>query len=88
MRRKIIPFPGHHWAHCDKDCTGCFLCDGGLSVCTVCGLGEGALTTDCPQARCAEDLGAAIYAGKLDFRGGRWHREPSPHSPAYYRGPR
>lgn len=48
-----------------------------LSICMVCGLGEGELTTDCPGER-AGSRGEDTYAGKLDFRNGAWVKEPNP----------
>lgn len=86
MSAKVLPFPGHRWSHCrNPDCGGtCMDCN--LAICEVCGLGEGALTTDCPRARIAQDLTDAIYAGKIDYRAGQWVLEASPHSPAAHRG--
>jgi hypothetical protein len=60
----------------------CPICDGGLSICTVCHLIEGSLTTNCPGKPVWKDLGDSIYAGDLDFRNGEWVNAPSPHSPA------
>ena len=60
----------------------CSICDGGLSVCTVCGLIEGSLTTDCPGKPSHALYGDNIYAGKIDFKGGKWVSECSPHTPA------
>jgi len=59
----------------------CSVCDGGLAICTVCGLIEGSLTTDCPGEDCWLARGDAIYAGKIDFREGAWVALPSPHAP-------
>ncbi|KVV40825.1 hypothetical protein WT27_12910 [Burkholderia territorii] len=47
------------------------VCEGGLGICKVCGLGEGSLTTECPGERSgakADD----VYAGKIDYVDGRW----------------
>ena len=50
----------------------CPICDGGLSVCTVCGGWEGSLTSDCPRERMSGDEQDAVYAGIKDFRNGQW----------------
>ncbi len=54
-------------------------CDGGLALCTVCGLAEGELTTECPGMKTSEDQRRRIYSvGDLDFRDGKWVDEPNP----------
>lgn len=85
----IIPFPGHHWEHCERtECTGCMLCQGGLALCRTCGALEGALTTDCPGVRVSYDDGEAVYQGRLDYRRGEgWVAEESPHSPGRHNLP-
>lgn len=50
----------------------CFVCDGGLAMCTVCGGGEGAMPTDCPGAKIAAPILDQIYRGEFDFVGGQW----------------
>jgi hypothetical protein len=62
----------------------CEICEGGLSICSICGLIEGSLTTECPGYRCWTEKGDDIYAGKIDFRNGQWVKECSPYSPAFY----
>ena len=49
----------------------CIICDGGLSNCIVCGLAEGALTTECPGVDCRH-LSDTIYNDGYDFREGAW----------------
>ncbi|WP_079709801.1 hypothetical protein [Paraliobacillus ryukyuensis] len=39
-----------------------------LSVCKVCGLFEGGLTTDCSGLNVSFDTSEEIYRGKLDYR--------------------
>lgn len=69
--------------------TGCPYCDGGLGLCTVCGLAEGALTTHCPGRKVTEAEEKEIYEnGTLDYRDGQWVNEGSPHSPATHRNRR
>lgn len=63
----------------------CSICDGGLSVCTVCGCLEGSLATECPGVQCYATRADRIYAGKIDFRNGKWVELPSPHSPTGWR---
>lgn len=45
----------------------CFICDGGLSVCVVCGGGEGSLPTDCPGVVQTPLQTQLIMAGRLDY---------------------
>lgn len=59
----------------------CPYCDGGLFSCAVCGLVEGALTTECPGQPSYALMADEVYAGFADFHGGRWHNTASPHSP-------
>ena len=51
---------------------GCWLCDGGLAICKVCGLYEGSLTTECPGYECYKEKADKVYAGEIDFRNGEW----------------
>jgi hypothetical protein len=60
---------------------GCPICDGGLSVCKVCGLIEGSLTTDCPEKKCHSIHGENVYLGLIDFVDGKWVNQCSPWSP-------
>lgn len=86
MSAEVIQFPSHKWASCkSKTCTGCFLCHGGLALCSTCGGMEGALTTHCPGKRMDSMLQDAVYNGLCDFKDGEWHAGPSPHSPAFYK---
>jgi len=56
----------------------CPICDGGLAVCSVCRLYEGALTTDCPRFK-STDKEDDIYDGKIDYREGQgWVKEKNP----------
>lgn len=67
-----------------QDCGGmCMRCN--LFICSVCGLLEGALTTDCPGVEAFRDHSDAVYDGQEDFKGGAWVPECSPCSPAFYR---
>lgn len=57
----------------DPDGVLCRLvCDGGLSICKICGGAEGSLTTDCPGVVMTTEQGDAVYAGRLDYQGGAW----------------
>jgi hypothetical protein len=71
----------HVWTEHQK-CTriACMICDGGLALCSVCGLLEGALTTDCCGKKVSYDTQDLIYkGGNLDFREGYgWVNEPNP----------
>lgn len=47
------------------------ICEGGLGICKVCGLGEGSLTTECPGERSGENADD-VYAGNIDYVDGHW----------------
>jgi len=55
--------------HCEED--NCYICHGGLSVCSICGCAEGGLTSECSNINCKqiEDL---IYIGHIDFKDNKW----------------
>lgn len=63
----------------------CAICEGGLFICSRCHSAEGATTSECPGQQMTMDQSDAVYAGKLDYRGGQWVDACSPHSPACYR---
>ena len=50
----------------------CPICEGGLACCRACGLYEGSLTTDCSGYECFKEKSDEVYAGKIDFRDGKW----------------
>lgn len=60
----------------------CNVCEGDLFICTACGCMEGCLPSECPGVFVPADTRDAIYAGQVDYRGGRWVDAPSKHSPA------
>lgn len=55
---------------CSED--RCFVCDGGLGLCTVCGSAEGAWTTDCPGSQIPSTVLDQVYSNVVDFVDGRW----------------
>lgn len=65
--------PGHVWYVCKKDSSHnefntCFICDGGLALCTLCGAFEGQLLTYCPGYMLSEETLDACYKGNvIDF---------------------
>lgn len=68
---------------CKDKCGSCYLCC--LSICKVCGLAEGSLTTDCPGVQSQKEYGDLVYKGKIDYRDGKWiYGKISPHSPSAY----
>lgn len=70
-----------------KNCQrlSCPICEGGLFQCSRCNSAEGATTSECPGEKMTWAQVDAVYAGKLDFRGGKWVNECSPHAPAALR---
>lgn len=49
-----------------------------LAECKVCGLAEGALTTDCPNTKVPPELVEDILKGKMDYIKGEWLNKPNP----------
>ena len=50
------------------------------ALCRYCHLDDGQLTTDCPRAFVPHAQRQRMERGqRLDFRAGRWVKEPSPH---------
>ena len=62
----------HTKYECNCNETGCMFCDGGLFACTVCGGFEGTLTTECCGHKLHQAVLDAVYAGKIDYKNGRW----------------
>ncbi len=50
----------------------CPVCEGGLAICAVCGLAEGALTTDCSGSKVSSDDSDRVYAEVLDYIEDAW----------------
>ena len=73
----------HVQAKCtNPDCGGtCPACT--LAVCDVCGLFEGAQTTECPCVAVSGEQVQQVYEGKIDFRNGKWVKAVSIHSPEF-----
>jgi len=86
-KHKPNPSPKYHGhiyrtpetCSCDKySDRSCMVCEGGLAICTVCHLMEGALTTDCPGVSASANS-EAVYQGFLDFRKGEgWVPKKNP----------
>jgi len=68
----------HKYQTCECGEGPCSICGGGLSMCIVCGGAEGSLTTDCCGRQITEEEVKQIYTlGELDFRAGKWVKEPN-----------
>lgn len=50
----------------------CPICEGGLSLCEICGGAEGSMPTECPGVKMTHAQSDAVYAGTLDYRSGSW----------------
>lgn len=50
----------------------CFVCDGGLALCEICGGAEASMPKDCPGYRLHAKRLDAIQDGKIDFIDGKW----------------
>lgn len=58
--------------HQHHECNDCYVCRGGLALCTVCGAGEGQLLKHCPGYRLSEETLESCYSGNvLDLFGWR-----------------
>ena len=68
----IIQFPGHKLYRCGPDCEGCFACEGGLSMCTVCGGAEASLPTHCPGVEMDDVTCSSVQIGIADYKDGEW----------------
>lgn len=61
---------------CGGNCAGCQ-----LAICSVCGLIDGSLTTDCPGVPSYAEKSDDVYAGRIDFVDGVWVEQCSRQSP-------
>jgi hypothetical protein len=43
-----------------------------LFLCSICGLAEGSLTSECPGHKVASDKEDRVLAGEIDYRKGEW----------------
>jgi len=50
----------------------CFVCDGGLGWCVVCGGAEASLPTSCPGRKMSADLADLVQHRHVDFLCGEW----------------
>ncbi len=62
-----------HACHEDE----CFICNGGLALCNVCGGAEASMPTDCPGRRLTADELDAIQDGTINFKDGSFFVVPS-----------
>lgn len=70
---------------CDKACMyPCMFCQGGLFECINCHSFEDATTSECPGYRMTQDQIDRVYAGKLDYRDGRWIEAASGSCSSHY----
>jgi hypothetical protein len=60
----------HVWHKCNED--DCFVCRGGLGLCTVCHGAEASLPTDCPGVAMTAEQQDAVQAGTLNYHQGKW----------------
>jgi len=66
------PTPHTRTVHANCRAYLCSICEGGLFLCSVCGLAEASLTTDCPGTRVPSQRVGEILHGRLDYAGGAW----------------
>jgi hypothetical protein len=60
----------HRLHSCNRE--NCYICEGGLALCTVCGGAEASLPTDCPGKPMGDNIENAVMAGIIDFIDGKW----------------
>jgi hypothetical protein len=63
-----------HGSEC-TDPGNCLFCDCGLKLCTVCGLAEGSLTSECPGVKVDYELANKCYNGTADYFDDAWRIE-------------
>jgi len=64
-----------HGAWCCEERESCFICEGGLALCTTCGGAEATLPTHCPGVRFTEHVEEQVRCGVLDYTRVRgWYR--------------
>lgn len=64
----------HTWFKCNgKHDRHCIFCDGGLSMCTVCGGIESSLTSECVGHKLSEEILDSVYKEGKDYHHGQWH---------------
>lgn len=66
---------GRHYLHRQSHHAAretCFVCEGGLAYCVVCGGAEADLPSTCPGELMTELTRILVARGMVDFRGGRW----------------
>lgn len=64
---EVVPFPrhGHRLHSCNEE--NCFVCNGGLTLCIVCGGAEGSLPTDCPGRVMTPYQDMLVMSGQQDY---------------------
>lgn len=60
-----------HVQHVCQD-EDCFVCNGGLSWCTVCGGAEASMPAECPGDMMTQYQQDEIQGGRLNFKDGAW----------------
>ena len=63
---EVIRFTNHKLSKCDDSCNGCFVCEGGLALCTVCGGAESSLSTHCPGEKMSAQTANFVSSGVID----------------------
>lgn len=79
------PNVDHVWHQgCSMDVdVPCYVCSVELSLCIACGGAEGSLPTSCPGKQMTREQLDDVYAGKTDFRNGKWIDAHSIHAPGF-----
>lgn len=60
----------HKFHSCNAE--SCFICEGGLADCVVCGGAEASLPTECPGSQMHSAVADQVQSGAFDFVDGRW----------------
>lgn len=76
----VVRFPRHVLVNRDVRCSctereshgSCPFCDGGISLCVVCGGAEASMPSHCPGKMMTDLQAECVQAGVLDYRVNEW----------------
>lgn len=71
---RVLAFVPQQWKHVLHTCNreGCFICNGVLAQCIVCGGAEATLPTECPGVQMTQEQQDAVQLNQNDYINGSW----------------